>query len=546
MRGHFAAEDIASAPSDMPSSAQQPPSDSPSFQRERWWLLALLAIFALLAFHFARGLQRPWVEEDNWYGAVYSQAAHNNLRAGLHAGGVPATLYFGPLPIPPEAYYVHHPTLLPVLVTASFAFFGESEWAARLVPVVASLASLLVLWFLVRHTAGPRAATLAAAVFAAVPMELHYGDMVDFEPVLTFWMLGLLSCIWHWEQTGHRRWVIASAFLAALALWTDWPGYLLVLCLAAWFVLRAPRENRWFGWLLVMLVGCAGLLFLWQIHSANANAWGDLWSALQMRLGNAIPTSTAPIADNAPRFTWGDWSRTVAADLRGNYLMLTWLCVAFGIFRVIRQRTTDAGARWLGWAATQLFIAGALYVVLLRNESFIHDFAPFYIIGAIAILAGLGLDALCRTAEKFTRPARLGIFGVVIAVVLALAVVGFRQSEEMRSPYLILDGASAEPEQLIPTLGRTLDKAFPPGATLLANFDPYGSALTYYAERPILTNLLTADDWRRSLAQEHPAGGVIWLGARDAAAILSSLPGASTRLEILGIPFAIWHAPPSP
>ena len=32
----------------------------------------------------------------------------------------PATLYFGPLPIPVDAYYVHHPTLLLVLVTWSF------------------------------------------------------------------------------------------------------------------------------------------------------------------------------------------------------------------------------------------------------------------------------------------------------------------------------------------------------------------------------------------------------------------------------------------
>src|SRR5437868_5423537 len=114
---------------------------------DRWWTLGLVAVLVFLGSYFARGLNRPWSEEDNWYGAVYSQAAHNNLRAGLRAGGVPATLYFGPLPIPPEAYYVHHPTLLPVLVTASFALLGESERSARLVPVLASLASVVVLWF---------------------------------------------------------------------------------------------------------------------------------------------------------------------------------------------------------------------------------------------------------------------------------------------------------------------------------------------------------------------------------------------------------------
>jgi len=523
-----------------------PASPGGILRQDRWWFLALIAIFALLALHFAHSLQRPWSEDDNWYGAVYAQAAHNNLRAGLHAAGVPATLYFGPLPIPPEAYYVHHPTLLPVLVTASFAIVGEAEWSARLVPVAASLASLVVLWFLLRATIGPRAATLGAAVFAAVPRELHYGDMVDFEPVLTLWMLALLSCVRHWENTARTRWVIAAVLCSVLALETDWPGYLLVIGIAAWFLFRAPREKRWFGWLLVALVGLAGLLFLWQIRSADAGALGSLWRALQMRLGNAIPTDTAPTADNATHFTSGDWLRTVVSDLNGNYLTLTWLCVALGLVRVIRARSTTAGVRWIAWAAAQLAVAGALYVVLLRNESFIHDFASFYIIGAVAMLAGLGLDAVCGVAEKLPHPVRFATHGAVALVIVALAVLGFRKSEALRSPYLILDGVAAESAQLIPSLGRALDAVFPPNATLLANFDPYGSALTYYARRPILTNLLTPGDWRAALAHEHPAGGVIWLGAGNAAEILASLPGKTTRLEIAGASFALWHAPSSP
>ncbi|HEY3897573.1 MAG TPA: glycosyltransferase family 39 protein [Chthoniobacter sp.] len=529
-----------------------PPSDpnilspAPATSGDHWWKLCLIAIVALLAFHFYRGMQRPWVEDDTWYGAVYSQAAHNNLRAGLHAAGVPATLYFGPLPIPPDAYYVHHPTLLPLLVTGSFAIVGEAEWSARLVPVLASLASVIVLWFLVRGAAGPRAGTLAAFVFAAVPMELHYGDMVDFEPVLTLWMLAILLCLQRWEMTANRRWAIASALFAALALWTDWPGYLLVLSVAASFIFARARERRWMGWMLGGLVGVAGLLFLVQIRWANAAAWSDLWSALQMRLGNAIPTSTGPIAADAQRFTWGDWSSTVLDDLRANYLVLTWLLVALGICWVIRRWRTDAGIRWLGWAAGQLFIADALYVVLLRNESFIHDFAPFYLLGAIGLLGGLGLEAICCAGEKLSRVPRLGTQIGVAALVVALGVVGFLRSEFLRTPFMILDGIQHEPPELIPKLGQTIDRAFPTGRTILANFDPYGSSLTYYAQRPMLTNLLTTDDWHWGIAAEHPAGGIIWLGAPGASEILAALPGGTTRVEVAGFDFALWHAPAAP
>lgn len=510
----------------------------------RWWLVGLALIVVLLGFHFARGLQRPWSEEDNWYGAVYGQAAHNNLRAGLRAAGVPATLYFGPLPIPPAAYYVHHPTLLPVLVTASFALFGESEAAARLVPVLASLASVVVLALLLRRIAGPRAALFGAAFFALVPMELHYGDMVDFEPVLTFWMLSLLACLWKWQATRQPRWAIGSTLFAALCLWMDWPGYLLVLSTAAWLLFFAPPDMRRLGVIFVGLVGCAGMLFLWQIRSVNPGAWADLWAALQMRLGSAVPTSTAPIAENAVHFTWADWFRTIVGDLRGNYLTLTWAFVALGIARLCRDRRRADGPRWVGLAAALLSIAGLLYVVLLRNESFIHDFAPFYLIGAVAMLAGLGLDTLCALGDFRPNVFLLGQ-GATFALFVLLASVGYRRSEEMRSPYLILDGTAAEPEQLIPQLGGILRGAFPPGATLLANFDPYGSPVTYYAQQPILTNLLTVEDWRIALASEHPAGGVIWLGAKNAAEILATLHGGTKRVEVAGFTFVLWQAPAS-
>ena len=209
------------------------------------WIAGLIVVLGFLAWALCRNITIPWTEDDNGYGAFYSQAAHVNLQAGiLTTAGVPVPLWFGTPPIPPDAFYVHHPTLLPTLVTGAFAVLGESERAARTVPVACSLLSVVLLWLLVRSAVNARAATLTAAVFATLPMELHYGDMVDFEPCLLMCMLSVLLCIRRWQLTRKSRWAALAAICTMLTLWMDWPGYLFVLSLAAWFILRGVVKRR--------------------------------------------------------------------------------------------------------------------------------------------------------------------------------------------------------------------------------------------------------------------------------------------------------------
>ena len=151
-------------------------------QSYRRWAVVFAAVFVSLAAAFFANINRPWTDMLDFNGAVWSQSAHNILRAGLaQTSGASSGFYFGPLPIPPSGYYLHHPPLLHLAVTALFAVFGEHEWVARLLPIGCSLMSVVLLWSLVCSCAGSRTATLSAAVFATLPMELRYGQKVNFE-----------------------------------------------------------------------------------------------------------------------------------------------------------------------------------------------------------------------------------------------------------------------------------------------------------------------------------------------------------------------------
>jgi 4-amino-4-deoxy-L-arabinose transferase-like glycosyltransferase len=486
----------------------------------------------------------PWVEEDNYYGALYSQAAHNNLRAGLCVtSGVPVPLYFGPLPIPRDAYYVHHPVLMPLMVTAAVAIFGERERSVKLVPILCSVASALFLWLLVRDAIGRRAAALATAFFVTLPMELHYGDMVDFEPPLLMWMLAALLCLRYWHVRRTNVWIVLAGFCCGGAVWTDWPGYLFILSISISLLLRKERRARFLGMGLFAIAAASGTLFLLQIRHVNPGSWHDLWTAVTMRLGSGVAAGSSQI-DQATElhFTFGKWVRRILQGLGQDYLFWTWGFVLLGTIFLVRN-LKSSGWRWLGWAVLQMAAAGISYMLLLRNWSYIHDWASFSLIGAISIQSGLGLEGLMewidRSAVKFFQP--VGAIAIVILFVFQSAA-GFMQAEAQRSQLTMLDGQVSEPAGLIPDAGRYLESAFPAETTILCNFDPYYSTLSYYAQRTILRNVGTADEWKDALDNGKRLGGILWMGAPSTPEILAILPKDEVqRVEIDGIRFALWR-----
>jgi 4-amino-4-deoxy-L-arabinose transferase-like glycosyltransferase len=509
------------------------------------WIVLCLAAIGFLAASLFHTINVPWVEEDNCFGAFYSQAARNNLRAGLATtGGVPATFYFGPLPIPRDAYYVHHPILVPLMVTGSIAIFGEKEWATKLVPIFCSLASAALLWFLVRDTIGRRAAALVVAFFATLPMELHYGDMVDFEPCLVMWMLAALVCLRAWETRQQLRWAILATLCCFCALWTDWPGYLFVLSLSVSFLSRKKDRRPGFAFVLLGLAALSGILFLLDIRHANPEAWRNLWTAITMRLGSGVaPGSSAAGQNPTLHFTFAEWLGRIFQAFGQDYLVPSWLLVLAGAIYVTRRRQSP-GFRWLGWAALQMIVAGLPYMLLLRNWSFIHDFASFFVIGSIAIFGGLGIEAAIVWLQRRQPTNILQPLSAIIAVGLLvwLAAAGFSRAEKQRSQLLMLDGITGEPKNLIPDLGRYLAKTFPPDTAILCNFDPYYSPLAYYAEKTIVRNLSSDDEWKTAADEAGPhGGGIVWLAAPSAPEILAALPKAETfPVEIDGVRFAVW------
>ncbi len=516
------------------------PSHAERFHR--FWKLCGVLLLALLGVILCGRMSHPWTYNDDYNGAFWSQAARNFSNGGyLQTRGLPAPLYFGPRPIPREALYAHHPTLLPVMMLIDWQVLGEDEAAGRVLPILFSLLTALLLWRFVSSCAGWRAGAFALAFFVAAPMELHYGQMVNFEAPELFFLLAALCCFHRWRMGRKFSFALELPVCCALAMATDWPGYLLVILLSSeLLLLRRDSRSARMGLALLVTALLSGVFFLAHIRLADPAAWRDLSHAFQERSGQGSLSGGA--------FTMAQWARTQFIDLTTLFNPAEWLLAGAGALLAIRVRRTlpyreTAPLQIAGY----LFIIDALYVCGLRNQSYVHDFAGFYLLLPASVCAAYCIELLLRGIER-RRPGcpAAGAAAACMALAAWLICSGVRRLDGIDTQFCILDDDTSEPETLMPDLGDLIDNSFARDAVVICNFDQYYSPLPFYAGHAMTNDARSYAAWQDAVAdaQPLPAGGIVWEQEPGAAELLRHLPAGRTRpVQVDGIPFVLWIPP---
>jgi 4-amino-4-deoxy-L-arabinose transferase-like glycosyltransferase len=116
--------------------------------------------------------------------------------------------------------YMEKPPLLYWLTAMSFAVFGETEWAARLVPALSALACVgMLLWF-GKAVGRPLAGRLAALMFISGLGVAVMARLLMFDMLLTALLTAALMCAYRFlteSRRGLLRWSFAWLALAVLA-----------------------------------------------------------------------------------------------------------------------------------------------------------------------------------------------------------------------------------------------------------------------------------------------------------------------------------------
>jgi hypothetical protein len=367
--------------------------------------VARVAVLLLSAGLLGRGLAAPFTGWHEMNSAMYSQFARNHIQYGLAYTRGYCTWGDTAAPPPAPQRYLNHPPLIALWTAVPLATLGDHEWAARLVPIAATLGSVALLMRIVGGLGGPLLGVLAGFSFATLPLTAYFGRMIDHVAPVQFFSLLMLHGYLEWSgtypgRTRRRLGALEYVTAAFLGIGTGWAALLPAGLICGWHGLRVTRgsgEARLLPW----LAGApSAALAVVVLHILAGCGW-DLGMLPALFAGRSVGGSGGA----QPLSAWLEVQRLHFLrnfTLPGAAAAAACACLlAVRISPRARALTSRLALRGDLAAAVGLTgLHGLLYVVLFKNAAWHHDYWQFFlgpfVAVALAVLAAAAGEGVLR------------------------------------------------------------------------------------------------------------------------------------------------------
>jgi hypothetical protein len=292
---------------------------------------------------------------------------------------------------PPSTYYCHHPFGVHYVAALTLAIFGRHDFVVHIAPILMSIATVPLLFFIGKKNWGLAAGAASACGFVVVPIAVGFASYQNLEVITIF---GLVLFFWglSYERMG------ASLAGALIVCSGDWIGYVFLAPVLGWafvraFVLSASWTPRvpfkwyatWWAWSVLIAVGT---VVLWLGLFLKADKIGDWLGSGEMRGGGqGVPLQAAL----AGRSDWIDFSFTPLAITLGK--IMAPLC----LIRAVLIRS-DCEL----YAPTLLLGSVVQYVVFKRGAD-VHIFWPHYFAAYFALALAPATATIELAARRIAR-----------------------------------------------------------------------------------------------------------------------------------------------
>ncbi len=342
--------------------------------------------------------------------------------------------------------------LVPWVSAAIWKITGERLIVLRLIPLVASLAALVVFWRLSsKYLRGARS-SLAVAFVALSPLPVFLGSAVQSDGVM---LLGILVAVWgalRWTEDREwhtsKRWPVVTVVGVELAGLMKLPALHIGVVVAAIIVLRHGwRSLIALRTLLIGVLALAGPIW-WTVYAHS----------LYVKTGLSLGVSNEHHFAGTELFTNPD----LIAGIVRHELKYVWtlglIPAAYAIWTGRRQFIVRVATVWLLSVAAMLLVVG-------RTTG--DSWAFYYHVAAVppvAMLVGFGLGSMMqrvaalRDAKSVARQMIATVLSLGACVVVLLpglrSSVGFSRPRPASALYRCAREFSAKvPDGLILTSG---------------------------------------------------------------------------------------------
>ena len=298
-----------------------------------------------------------------------------------------------------EGTYAHHPPLIALETAAAETVGGVHPWSTRAPAWLGSLASIVLLYVLLREHGLRRVSSALGVVVAfASPMFFLYGSMLDTLQIGLPFALALLVVRARRDRRGHSHgWAVG--LLAGLTVVASWEGALLCACLAVADVARAWRRERRVRMSPTMIGWAVGLAATGAYLVGSSGSFATILDQLRERSGTGSSHSG-----------WFDFVESQEQYLGALLSPVVVVAAVPGCIVAWRDRRTR-----MPLGVTLGVAVG--YAVLLRDGATSHDYWNYWLLVPLAV----SIAALCEWAVARARRLAIGLAVALSAVSLITA-----------------------------------------------------------------------------------------------------------------------------
>lgn len=382
------------------------------------FLFIFFVAFIVRCYH----LGEPFIGIHDWGSADLSRAASSLLRYGFfNLKGAPA-FDIGIVPDGNYSYYLHWPLLFYYFIALSFKYFGIVEWAARLVPVLFSTATVFYIYKIAVSLYGKKIAYFSILFFALMPLNVYFDRIVQFEPVSVFFIMMAIYYYMVWfnnEQTDKKAFLmLAVSFILGTQI--HWQNYLLAVffILHYFFMCKIQKKKMQKRILLIPLLAIILFIlhFIYMVWILGKDAISDMAKQALHRLN--ISGASREVLFTPSQFLELQAYRmyhyfTIVAVV----LLACWL--VFFIIDLLKKR--DFAKRSF---ECLFLITGLSWIVLFTNHSYIHEFTLLTFSAVVSILMSSALkDIFSLISNVMKKRKKNYVWKPILVLIVLIAFI---------------------------------------------------------------------------------------------------------------------------